>query len=129
MTDRALRLVLDTSAMLSFVRQQVDVGELLAELSDADAIAGLPLACLVDASMTAVDRDRLELLANHPATVILGADEGDWRVLAELCALTGQFSTASAAMAALDAGCWVVSARPWLYEQIGDGQLAIGVDD
>lgn len=127
--DRPVRLVLDATAILSFVRQRFDVGEALAEVSDNDAMAALPLACLVEAAQHAVDEDRLHLIAEHPATVIVGADADDWQTLGALHKLTGAYQAASAALTAIDHECWVLTARPSLYEQVAGGELAIAVDD
>lgn len=127
--ERPVRLVLDTSTILLFVRQRFDIGETLAEVSDNDAVAALPLACLVEAAQLALDDDRLTLIAEHPATVIVGADADDWRTLGELFKLTGGYPEASAALAAMDYGCWVLTARTSLYEQVAGGELAIAIDD
>jgi hypothetical protein len=127
--DRPVRLVLDASAILLFVRQRFDIGETLAEVSDNDAVAALPLACLVEAAQHAVDADRLNLIAEHPATVIVGADPADWQTLGELYKLTGGYPEASAALTAMDYGCWVLTARTSPYRHVAGGELAIAIED
>ena len=41
-TDRPIRLIFDTSAIVAFTRQSIHVGEVLAEVADEHAVAGLP---------------------------------------------------------------------------------------
>ena len=52
MTDehRPVRLVLDTTAIVGFVRGAVSVGELLAEIDAEHGTAVVPLPCLVEAA-------------------------------------------------------------------------------
>src|SRR3954471_219485 len=71
-------LVLDTSAIAAFARGSIHVGEVLAEIADEDAVALLPLACLVEAvnrqRFTSEEDARLDLLVGHPATEMLADD-------------------------------------------------------
>lgn len=124
-----IRLVLDSTAILAFVRQSFDVGEVLSEIGDNAAVAALPLACLVEAARDAVDQDRLHLLAEHPSTVVVSAEAADWRTLAALCSLIGGYAPATAALAAMDSGCWVLSTKPDLYAHVAGGELAIPVHE
>lgn len=128
MTD-LVRLVFDTSAVLAYAGGSIHAGEVLAELIDGGTRAAVPVACLVEASLTASDSDRLHVLAEHPAVTLVGVEPSNWQHLAGLADLTGGFATATAALHALDEDCWVLSARPWLYEHIMGGELAIAVDD
>jgi hypothetical protein len=68
---RPVRVLLDASAIIAFTRGSIDVGEILAEVNDEDAAAGLPILCLVEASRAVSDTDRLDLLVAHPATAVL----------------------------------------------------------
>lgn len=127
--ERPIRLVLDTSAVLAFVRQSVHVGEVLVEVDDNNAVAAIPLACLVEAVRDAVDQDQLALLAEHLSTVVFGAAVEDWRALGALCAITGGYAAATAALTAMDASCWILTARPELYEHIAAGGLVVPIED
>ncbi|HET6950395.1 MAG TPA: hypothetical protein VFI47_08470 [Acidimicrobiales bacterium] len=72
MSGPALRVILDTSAITAFCRESIHVGEVIAEVADEEGAAvGLPVLCLVEATRTVADTDRLELLVNHP-----GLDDG-----------------------------------------------------
>ena len=126
--NRPIRLVLDTSAVLAFVRQSVHVGEVLVEVDDNAAVAAIPLACLVEAARDAVDHDQLVFLAEHPSTVIVAEEAGHWRMLGGLCSMTGGYASASAALTALDARCWVLTANPAIYASVG-GELAVPIED
>lgn len=128
MTDRPVRLVLDASAILAYCRGSVAVGEALAELADDSTGAALPVNCLADAYASAVEVDRLVLLAGHEATVLWTDEAGQWQALGELRALTGGVASASAALAAVDEDCWVLTADPGLYEHVGAGDLAIPIE-
>lgn len=125
MTARPISLVLDTSAVLSFVRSSIHVGEVIAEIADERGLAGIPLPCAVEAAQAAVDVDRLEVLLEHPDTVLLAEDVENWRALAALLPVTGEYSAACAALAAIDAERWVLSSRPELYAGVNDGAIAI----
>ncbi len=43
MSDRPVRLILNTSAILAYGRESIDVGETIAEVSDGSAAFGLPI--------------------------------------------------------------------------------------
>lgn len=122
-------IVFDASAVLSYVRGQVDVGETLIEVADNQAVAAIPVVSLATAWQVAVDRDRLMLLVDHSTTEVVGAAPHDWQSLALLAELTGDVETAAAALVANDNVCPVMSARPDQYGQIGDGTLAIPIGE
>ncbi len=46
---RAVRVVLDASAIVAFTRESIHVGEVLAEIDDELGAAAMPLPCLVEA--------------------------------------------------------------------------------
>lgn len=129
MTDRPVALILDTSAVLSFVRSSIHVGEVIAEAADEQGVAAIPLPCLVEAAQAAVDLDRLEVLAEHPDTVVLAEDPQNWRALASLLPLTGEYPAACAVLAAIDVERWVLSARPQLYAGVNGGAMVIPIDE
>jgi hypothetical protein len=125
--SRAARLVLDTTAMTAWCRGSIAVGELLAEVNDENGAALVPLSCLVEANhLTAsLEREYLELLLEHPATVLVADDPQDWPALAELRTLTGGADSASAALLALDAGADVLTRDPQRYAGIKGGRITL----
>jgi hypothetical protein len=84
MSDRPLRIILDTSAVIAYTEQSVDVGEVMSEIEDEVGGVGLPIMCLIEASHAVRDRDRLQVLVNHPAAVLLTTRSRDWQALAAL---------------------------------------------
>ena len=129
MTEPPVRLVLDTSAILEFARGSVHVGEVLAELTDSQAAAALPVACLAEAVPLALERERLDALVTHEATVLLTDDAEEWSALGHMCAVTGEFSAASVALAAIDFQAWILTARPGLYAQVANGEMVVAIED
>jgi hypothetical protein len=125
-SDRRIKVVLGTSAIVAFTRGSIDVGEVIAEVDDEDAAAGLPVLCMVEASSVVADGNRLELLVNHPATGVLAPDPGDWQALAAIYDTVGRLDAASAVLAAIDLGCLVLSGRLGLYAGLAGGGPVIG---
>jgi hypothetical protein len=73
-----VNLVLDTSAILGFVRENDAVGELIREVADAGLLVALPTACMAEAYLSAVTVDLLQVLVANPATVLLSDEPGEW---------------------------------------------------
>lgn len=123
MTDTpTVRVILDTSAIVAFCRESIDVGEVIAEVADEDGCAfALPVLCLVEASRAVSDRDRLDLLAHHSAALILTPDPESWRALAITYDTVGRLDAASAVLAAIDLGCDVLTGQPGLYAGLAGG--------
>ena len=121
MSDQPVKVILDTSAIVAFTHGSIDVGEVIAEVHDEYAVAGLPMLCLVEASGAVADGDRLDLLVNHQATALLAPDPGDWQALAAVYDSVGRLDAASAVLAAIDLGCQVLSNRPGLYAGLEGG--------
>jgi hypothetical protein len=124
-----VNLVLDTSAILGFVRESHAVGEVIREVADAGLLVALPVACMAEAYQAAVTVDLLHVLAANPATVLCSDDPGEWLTLAHLLGLVGDTTSASAALLGVDAGCLVLTARPERYAGIGGGELALPFTD
>jgi hypothetical protein len=120
-SDQPVKVILDTSAIVAFTRSSIDVGEVIAEVHEEYAVAGLPMLCLVTASSAVTDGDRLDLLVNHPATVVLAPDPGDWRALAVTYDSVGRLDAASAVLAAIDLGCQVLTGQPGMYAGLEGG--------
>jgi hypothetical protein len=93
MTDsREIRAVLDRSALESYARSHVHVGELITVVADEGRV-GIPAVALLDAHARALGNERARALLNFLVTLEgvtvlkLGADEA--RELAGTVSLTG----------------------------------------
>jgi hypothetical protein len=127
--ERPVHLVLDTTAIVAFAAGSIPVGELIAEIDDENGVAGLPVLCLAEASRFAADSDRLTLLANHHATVLLSVPAGDWRALAITTdEIIGRVDAASAVLAAYNHDCEVLTATPRLYAGL-DGDMILPIEE
>ncbi len=129
MTDRPIRLIFDTSTVLAYVRGSFAVVEALGEVADEGAVVAVPVACLAEAQPLAVDGEGLRDLAEHPSVTVLDAAAEEWPGLGGMCALVEGFAAASAALAALDEGCWVLTSDPGRYAEVNSGDLVIPIDD
>ncbi len=118
-------MVFDSTSVLAFVRDVFAVTEALSEIADEGGVVAVPVACVAEAAPSAVDGEALRDLASHPHIEILDAEAADWPGLGGMCALVEGFATASAAMVALDAGCWVLTAAPDRYAGVAAGKLVI----
>ena len=125
-TDRPIRLLLDTSAILAYTRGSIEVGELLSEVSDEGGVVGLPTLCLSSVDWMVEDRARLDLLVKHQVTAVLG-DTGDWAARAELGENVGQPDAVAAVMSAIDLDCDVLTGRPGLYGGLDDGGPVLAI--
>lgn len=125
MSEFAIHVVLDTSAIIAFAHESIAVGEIIAEVSDEDhGTVGLPHLCLVEAATVTADTDRLEVLVNNPVTRVVDSDPEDWRGLGLTHMTVGRLDATQAAAVAVDAGCAVLTARPGLYAGLdGDGPI------
>jgi hypothetical protein len=126
--SRPVRLVFDASAIVAFTHESIHVGEVLAEIADEQGVAALPLACLVDAAQAVTDQARLDLLVEHRATEVVADAPELWRALAATCDITGRAEAASAALAAIDFGVDVLTARPGLYAGLDAGGMVLEIE-
>jgi predicted nucleic acid-binding protein len=127
-TEPAVRVVLDASAIIAFTRGSVDVGEVIAEVADEqDSVFGLPVLCLAEAARVVVDQDRLEILVNHPIAEVLAPYPDDWRALSITLDTVGRMDAATAVLAAFDHVCSVLTAQPGLYGGIAGGGPVISI--
>ncbi|MEU5723487.1 hypothetical protein ABZ783_16905 [Micromonospora sp. NPDC047738] len=72
--DIEIRAILDASAILSYSRGHVHVGELLVDIADEGAYLGLPTVALLEAYAQTSDRPaaaRLGVLATLPGVAVL----------------------------------------------------------
>ncbi|WJK41809.1 hypothetical protein O7608_05170 [Solwaraspora sp. WMMA2056] len=130
-----IRAVLDTSAMLSYARGHVHVGELLVEIADDGAYTGLPAVALLDAYTRVTDapaRARLGVLATLPSVAVLPLDAGEASDAAAIAPLVkGDLARAHAVWAALDHGAYYLTSEPHLTPTVvPDDQVhSIPADD
>lgn len=128
MTEPAVRVVLDASAIIAFTRGSIDVGEVIAEVADEEnCVFGLPVLCVAEAARVVVDRDRLQLLVNHPIAEILSPAPDSWEALAVTLDTVGRVDAATAVLAAIDLGCSVLTGQPGLYGGIAGGGPVIPI--
>jgi hypothetical protein len=130
-TDQPLRAILDTSAILRFVRGgdwSIGVGEILAEIAEENAVAGLPVVCLAEAWRVAVDDSigLFQLLVERDAAVLMDGPL-DWRAVAAATDLTGRLDAAVAAELANDHGVVLLSSTPGLYAGFTNPEFVIEV--
>jgi predicted nucleic acid-binding protein len=107
--------VLDTSAIIAYTHGSIDVGEVIAEVDDESGAVALPALCLIEAYRVAADRDRLDVLANHPAAVVLDINPTDWRAVADLAEAGGRIDAALAALVAVDYRATMLTRQPGWY--------------
>jgi hypothetical protein len=121
MTDatRPMKLVLDTSAILAFTRGSIHVGEPISEVADEGGVSGLPTLCLAVAKWMVDDDDRLQVLAEHPDTVVVPAPE-DPVALGAVETSVGNLDASSAVLTAIDQHAFIITARPGLYRGLID---------
>lgn len=132
MTDgRTVRLVFDTTAITSWIRGSVAVGELLIEVDNEHGAVLIPFWCLVEAGHATgmLERERLELLLEHPATFLITEDGADWETLVVLRGLVDRIDSAAAIMLALDTGADVLTRHPDWYQAVGGGGLTLLIED
>lgn len=112
-----MRAVLDASAMLSYARPHVHVGELISEIAHEGAFVGLPTVALLDAYSQLLDdevgRARLGLLATLEGVHVLplhpvDADEVSFTVPL----VNGDLGRAHAVWEALDHDAYYVTTEP-----------------
>jgi hypothetical protein len=120
-STRPIRILLDASAITAYTRGSIDVGEVIAEVDDEDAAVGLPVLCMVEATRTTTDTDRLTLLAQHRACVLLDNVAANWQALAATYEIVGRLDAASAALAAIDLDIDILTAQPGLYGGLAGG--------
>ncbi|BAL87258.1 hypothetical protein AMIS_20380 [Actinoplanes missouriensis 431] len=128
---RDVCLVFDTTAVTSWVRGSLAVGETLAEIDDEGGAVLIPLWCLVQAGDQTgmVDRERLDLLLKHPATFLIVDDGEDWDSLVALQQMTGAHDRASAALMALHMDVDVMTSKPHWYASVKNGQKTLLIED
>jgi len=120
-TRRPISLILDTSAIVAFTNESIDVGETIAEARDNGALIGLPVVCLVKSGRAVRDHDRLHYLVSDPATRVLKCRRAHWQPMTEAYDQIGRVDAASAAVSAFEFGAYILSGVPDVYRHLDDG--------
>ena len=113
----AIRLVLDTSAILAYADTSIAVGETIAEVVDEGGRFALPVVCLAEASRR-VPEDQAAgvlLLVEHPYSVLTPNAISDWRSLAEWTRILDSVDRACAIVQAIHWTAYVLTAEPDAY--------------
>jgi hypothetical protein len=127
-TDRPIRAILDTSAIIAFTRgDAVALGEVMAEIADERAVVGLPVPCLAVAYGDVENPQLLDLLLAHPAQVLLADEPSMWRELGRTMRLIGRYDVAAVAVAADELEAYILTRRPGWYAKFGDSAPIIEV--
>lgn len=128
---REPRLVLDTSAVVAWLRGSLAVGEILAEVDDEGGAVLVPLWCLVEAGSASggLGGERLGLLLAHPATFLITDDGDDWESLVAMRSLVGRHDCAAAAMQSVELQVDVMTGDPSWYEEIAGGRYVLTIED
>src|SRR4051794_33301558 len=117
--DIEIRAVLDSSAMLSYARGHIHVGELLVNIADEGAYAGLPTVALLDAySRVGADepaRARLGVLTILPGVEMLALGAGQAaEVSATVRLVKSDLARAHAVWATLEHDAYYLTSEPQL---------------
>jgi hypothetical protein len=118
-----IRAVLDCSALLSYARGHVHVGELLIDIADEGAYMALPAVALLEAHARLLGDDqaraRLGLLATLPGVAVLSLGGAQANAVAALVLpAAGDLARAHAAWAALTHGAYYLSTEPKLAPSV-----------
>lgn len=129
-----VRAVLDTSAILSYARTHVHVGELLTEIADEKAFMGLPAVALLDAFARAAGdepaRTRIAVLSSVPAIVVLelGRQAAE-KVANSVPFVNGDLAQAHAVWAALEHDAYYVTTEPDQAPSLLDPRLVLAIPE
>jgi hypothetical protein len=121
--DWEVRAVLETSALLSYARGHVHVGELLIDIADEGVYMGLPSVALLDAHARLLRdgpaRARLGVLVTLPgvAVLLLGDDEAS-AAAATVPQTDNDLARAHAVWAALKHGAYYLTGHPDLASSV-----------
>jgi hypothetical protein len=116
-TDEELRAVLDTSAMLSYARPHVHVGELISEIAQEGAYVAVPTVALLDAYAQLMDdelgRARLGVLVTLEGVRLIPLDQaGAVKVSTAVPLADGDLSRAHTLQVALANRAYYVTTDP-----------------
>jgi hypothetical protein len=117
-SQRPVRLVLDTSAVLAYGRGD-SVGETLREVHLNEAAFTVPVGCLATAGGK-VEPHMVELLLNHVAFEPWSVPLEKWRVASAALDTLGSLDLAEALTAAILLDCDILTGDPGSYAALGD---------
>lgn len=123
----AIRLVLDTSAVLEYAAASVNLGETIVEVVDEGGTFAVPVLCLMQAARLVDTKlaGGLELLVAHERCVVLPVRAEDWRALVELTTVLDRADLAVCLLEAIDRGAYVITAEPDGYAPAGSDELPV----
>jgi hypothetical protein len=127
MKDTAVRLVLDTSAVLAYAGISIDVGETIAEVVDEGGRFGVSVLCLAEAARLVADEHALglPLLTQHPCCTILPVLAEDWQAVGGWTKVLGRADLAVSLVEAIDRDAYVLTGEADRYDDKGPGELPI----
>jgi len=127
---RTVQLVLDTTAVVGFVRGSIAVGEMIAMIDAEHGAVLVPFPCLVQAAADTVDSGPwLAILTNHQAVQVITDDFADWPMLAGIRQRIGAYEPAAAAWLALSCEVDVMTRTPRIYQSLGDIGFTLPFED
>jgi hypothetical protein len=123
--EPVVRAVLDASAMLSYAREHIHVGELLLEFGDEGTAAAVPAVTLLEAHARVGDDElatlRLKMLGQLPTITLLDLGRREAQLVSHVVPLVkGDLSRAHAVWAALRYRAYFVTAEPTAIPSIID---------
>ncbi|MEO3922882.1 hypothetical protein ABGB07_03225 [Micromonosporaceae bacterium B7E4] len=127
MKDPAIRILLDTSAIIAYTKASISVGETIAEVVDEGGSFGASVLCLAEATRL-VDPEHalgVPLLVRHPRCVVLPVLAEDWSAVAEWTRTLGRVDLAVSIVEAVDRNAYVLTAEPERYGDKGDGEVPV----
>lgn len=120
MSDRPIRVVLDTSSIIAYAQAaSLDVGEVITEVDDEQGAVALPALCLIEAARVTTDRGRLRILDNNSATTIVTIEPDVWETIVGLADAGGRTDAATAALIAADYEAILLTRQPDWYSGMG----------
>lgn len=130
--EPGFRAVLDASAMVSYARGHIHVGELITDIGDEQALVAVPSVTLLDAFCRVGGnmqlRDLLGLLIALPAVGVVTLGANDVAAVSKAVQqVDGDLGRGHAVQAAMRHRAYFVTAEPQLVPSIIDEYLVIEV--
>jgi hypothetical protein len=116
-------LILDTSAVVAYTHQSINIGEPISEVHDEGGQVLIPVVCLLEATRTA-DQHILGILVAHPAVTVEPLTGDQWPTLAHALSTLKRLDLTTALHAAYRVGGYVLTTEPQAYGDEG-GSLII----
>ncbi|MEU4220936.1 hypothetical protein [Actinoplanes sp. NPDC026623] len=128
---RTIQAVLDRSALHSFARGHIHVGELLIDVADDDAFMGIPTVALLEAYAETRGNQHatalLRLLVTLPGIAVIDLDAETAEAVAhEVEAAEGDLARSHAVWAAKEHEAWYLTTEPTeVTELLPPGQVHV----